>query len=430
MPVSLRSPTILACALAIAGIGASAPAHATWIFNRLQPAVQTSDHSSEVGISNDGRTVVFVSGAQEWIAGSSTSAEVYAYDLDTRFIELVSATQANVITSGVSPVVSRDGRYVAYLSYAGKYDNGTPEGGTLSGWQVVRKDRQTGLLELVTKTDTGVMLDAIEDEALSISGDGRYVAFASASPLLGATSNQVFRKDMQTGAVALVSVNTQTGNHATGINNVYMNSVSDDGRFVLFKSPNPLIPGVTTTGQIYLRDMVGNTTELVSRRDGANGEPSTVGVDYPALSPNGRFVLFKPYTGIGTFPNYSGVFLRDRVTQTVTSIPSPSALPAGSTCYGGDVSDVGIVFIQCGATGQAFLWAPGFDPQLMSYNGNGNLPNGSSGNSLGISASGLSMAFESGASDIDPSDTNGRVDVFLQFDSFEIFGIFRDGFED
>lgn len=429
MPVFPRPHTILACALAAAGCAAAAPAQAAWIYARLQPVSQTTDHSGEVSLSNDGKTVVFVSAATQWVDGTPPAAEVYAYDMDRSVVEAVSVTSGGDFTSGRFPSVSRSGRHVAYLSFGGLY-----EGGSLAGWQVVRKDRETGLLQLVTSTSAGLMLEsnANQDDATAISGDGRYVAFVSSSPSLGVATEQVFRKDMQTGAVALVSVNTNTGNPAPGNSAIRPHAVSEDGRYIVFKSPDPLVPGVTATGQIYLRDMVANTTELVSRQSGAGGAPSTTSVDHPAISPNGRYVLFKAYFGLGAPPNYSGVYLRDRLTHTSTSIPTPAATPAGSACFGGDVADNGLVIIQCGSAGQAFLWAPGAPngPELVSYNPSENPGNGSSGNTLGIDAAGLSMVFDSAASDLDPADTNQRNDMFVHIDSSVLYGIFSDSFED
>ncbi|MBB5208961.1 TolB family protein [Chiayiivirga flava] len=427
MPVSVRPPIVLACALA-AGLCVAAPARAEWIYARLQPAEQTTFASGDVSVSNDGKTVVFVSGATQWVDGTPPAAEVYAYDLDSAFVEVISITSTDTFTSGVSPSVSRDGRYVAFLALGGPYD-----GGTLSGWQVLRKDRVTGALELVTATGAGAPLgpNVNQDDVTAISGDGRYVAFVSRSPDLGVSTDQVFLKDMQTGTVEHVSVDASgAAPGAAGDAVMYSHAVSDDGRYVAFISPGPLLPGVTATGQVYVRDTVANTTELVSRRDGANGQPGTTGANRPALSPSGRFVVFQAYGGLGSFPNASGAFLRDRVTHATVSIPSPSALPAGSSCFGGDVSDAGTVLIQCGSTGQVFLWVPGSDPLLVSTDAGGNPANASSGNSLGIDASGLSMVFESIASNIDPADTNNSADVFLLVESSVIDGIFRDGFED
>ena len=419
-----RTPTVLACALAVAGLAAAAPAHAEWIYARLQPNTQTTDHSAEVNLSNDGKTVVFVSGATQWVDGTPPAAEVYALDLDTNMVEVVSITSTGGFTSGRYPSVSRDGRYVAYVSFGGMY-----EGGTLNGWQMVRKDRETGLLQLVTSTSGGTMLESgvNESDATSISGDGRYVVFVSGSPLLGVASDQVFRKDMQTGAVVLVSVNTNTGNPAPGNSDIGMHAISDDGRYIVFRSPEPLVPGVTTGGQTYLRDLVTNTTELISRQSGVNGAPSTATTAYAAMSPNGRFVLFKAFHGLGAPANYSGVYLRDRVTHTSTSITAPG----GVSCFGGDVADNGLVIIQCGSPAQAYLWAPGAAvAELVSYNPSQNPGNASSGDTLAINASGLSMVFQSSATDLDPADSNNSIDMFMHIESSIIDGIFSDSFED
>lgn len=430
MPVFSRPQTVLACALAAAGLGAATSAQAAWTYARLQPLTQTTAASSDVDISSDGKTVVFVSGATQWVPDTSPALEVYAYDLDTRVVEIVSivstANTPGQSLAGVRPSVSRDGRYVAYLTFGGPSDSGA-----LSGWQVVRKDRQTGLLELVTATSGGTMLGSNDnqDDATSISGTGRYVAFVSASPALGASTDQVFLKDMQTGAVHLVSAQMPSGAPSTSDASIRSHAVSEDGRYVIFKSPTPLLPGSTASNQTYVRDTVNNTTQLVSRQSGVDGQPSTAGSDYAAMSPNGRFVIFKAYTGLGAPPNFTGTYLRDLQTHTTYSLPVPSVLPAGSACYGGDVSDIGTVFIQCGSSGQAFLWAPGFDPELMSYDVNGNPAPASAGNTLAINASSQAMVFETSAA-IDPADSNGVIDMYIHVDENLLFGIFSDSFED
>ena len=50
---------------------------------------------------------------------------------------------------------------------------------------------------------------------------------------------------------------------------------------------------------------------------------------------------------------------------------------------------------------------------------------------IGVNASGLSMAWESSASNIDPGDTNGVSDIFVLVDESVVSDvIFANGFED
>lgn len=435
-----RSPTVLACALAAAGLAAAAPARAEWIYGRLMPqapTVQADNHSNSVDVSSDGKTVVFSSEATNWLPDTALQNKAVAVDLDTGLIEVVSRTTAGAVLRGESPAVSRDGRYVAFLNYAQNLDLGFPT----SNWQVVRKDRLTGTLALASANQAGdpVTGNGNDDDTVSISGNGRHVAFESASQGLGYVLPdgyvQIFVKDMETGQVELASEQSTGGAIPEGCT-LYPNALSDDGRFLVMTCRNAMVAGVTGLGHVYVRDLVQNTTEVVSRATGANGTPSTASSNRPGMSPNARFVVFQnpSYGGLGgTAATHSGIYLRDRVTHETVSVPAP-AIASFNNCYESDVSDVGTVLMECshGSSTNVFLFVPGVTatPVLVST-APGDVPgNGHSGYSLAMDASGLSMAFESSSTTLDPADTNARDDIFVLVDSDLLNRIFGDGFED
>jgi Tol biopolymer transport system component len=438
MSTFLRSPTALACALAAAGFTGAEPAHAEWIYGRLMPeapTIQANGHSDSVDVSNDGKTVVFSSSATNWVAGELyPNDKAIAVDLDSGLIEIVSRTTAGVVVRGESPVASRDGRYVAFLNYAENLDVGVPT----TNWQVARKDRLTGDLELVSANAVGEAATLNDDDTVSISGNGRYVAFESVSPNLGVvlpdSYRQVFVKDMDTGQVELASMQSGGGAIEEGCE-LYPDALSDDGRFLVFTCRNELLAGAGT-GQVYVRDLVQDSTELVSRGNGAGGAPAATSSNRPSLSPSGRFVVFQNplFGGLGgDSATHSGIYVRDRVLQTTVSVPAP-AIAGFNSCYESDVSDAGTVLMECssGSVTNVYLHVPGLagTPVLVS-NGPGDVPgNGQSGYSLAVDASGLSMVFESSATNLDPDDTNERTDVFVLVESALLDAIFGDGFED
>jgi hypothetical protein len=192
----------------------------------------------------------------------------------------------------------------------------------------------------------------------------------------------------------------------------------------------------------------------ILRRDLESGEETSVPIDpahadagYPAISPSGRFVSFQTrgYGGLGyadgtSETSNSGLYLRDRQTGTTTAIPRPTALPASSydSCAASAVSDVGSVVFHCnynwtgpGSYPQVFLFVPGAGaPEMISGTTGGQPGNNSAGASLGVNASGLSMAWESSASNVDPGDGNGVSDIFVLVEESVISEtIFANGFE-
>jgi hypothetical protein len=442
---------------------ACASARAEFIYARLVPGpgVEANGVSTDVDVSADGRTVVFSSSATNWSSVGSTynGDRAVAVDLDTGVIEELSVSGAGAFR-GEAPVVSFDGRYVAFLTYSSPYG---------PNWQVLRKDRQTGALTVASATAAGVAVSGgTNDNYPAISADGRYVVFDTSSPDLSAgAGTQIFVKDMQTGAVEMASVrsdgspagsDTLAGSAAAvlagmidqpaggGTCTFMTHALSGDARYLVMSCGAAMVPGATT-GQIYVRDLQANTTELISR-DNAHPSGTSAFAYRPAISSNGRFVTFqlRGYAGLGyangvDSTDNSGVYLRDRQTGTTQAIPRPSVIPASDydSCNTSSVSDVGSVMLACyytppGGSGrypQVFLYVPGQGaPELLSANAAGQPGNAQSGYSLAVNASGLSMGWASDASNIDPDDHNGSSDIFVLVDeSVVVDAIFADAFE-
>ena len=137
--------------------------------------------------------------------------------------------------------------------------------------------------------------DARIDRRGALSDDGRYVVFASGADGLSSEDDNrfenVFVKDRVTGAVTLVSRRTGAAG-APAHGTCRTATISDDGRRVAFTCLTPLDPADTNDHRdVYVRDLVTQTTSLVSRAAGgavANGE-----ADEPMISGDGSTVVFR-----------------------------------------------------------------------------------------------------------------------------------------
>lgn len=431
----------LASVLIVSGIAAlPAPARADFIYARLVPnGAEPNGDSKAVNVSSSGRTVVFASAAKNWVSGDTYNGNrIVAVDLDQGIVEIVSATPQGVVFRGEAPAVSGDGRYVAFLTYGSSYG---------PNWQVLRKDRLSGAVELASATAAGAAASTgTDDDTVSISADGRYVAIESASANFGVPTGsapEVFVKDMQTGALKMASVKSD-GSASGGNCSIEPHALSDDGRSIVMVCGAAMTAGATS-GQLYLRDLQANSTELLSR-GGAATAGSSAFVYRPAISPNGRFVSFqnRGYGGLGYadgahIDSNSGIYLRDRQTQTTIAVPRPAAVPSANydSCDVSAVSNFASIMLACplaaGAFSysQVFLYVPGTGaPELLSVNGASQPGDKPSGYSLSVNGSGLSMAWESTATNIDPADHNGKSDIFVLADE-SMFSdvIFANGFE-
>ncbi len=268
----------------------------------------------------------------------------------------------------------------------------------------------------------------------SVSGDGRFVSFASNSTNLvaGDTNGKedIFVRDRGTGAVERVSVASDEA-QANGFSNY--SAISADGRYVVIvSSASNLVAGDTNgASDVFLHDRDSGSTERISvASDGtqANTPPSALSLPRPAVSANGAFVAFVSNASNlvpGDTNGVHDVFLRDRATGTTERISvatdgaqgdSQSSFPAisadgryiafGSTAsnlISNDSNRVSDVFLRDRTMGTT---------ERISLGGAGN-----EGDSLSsfpaMSADGRYIAFGSSAANLVPSDTNAGFDVFV-----------------
>ena len=166
-----------------------------------------------------------------------------------------------------------------------------------------------------------------------ISADGRFVVFASTANNLVLNSNgvpfssaslpvmNVYLRDRDSGTTALVSVNK--AGSAGGNGDSWPRGVSTNGQFVLFESAaNNLVLGDSNNQyDVFVRDMVGGTTTLVSVN--TNGVSGNGYSRDSVLTPDGRLVAFASFASdlVTTDTNWiTDVFVRDLQSSTTLQV--------------------------------------------------------------------------------------------------------------
>jgi archaellum component FlaF (FlaF/FlaG flagellin family) len=212
-----------------------------------------NDQSLSPSISADGRFVTFSSSASNLVPGdTNTCGSVVpgsCPDIFVRDIQAGTTTRVSMASDGTqsdntseSPSISADGRFAAFASFA---TNLVP-GDTNGAGDIFVRDTQAGTTTRVSVASDGTQANS-DSRPASISGDGRFVAFASsASNLVPADSNSesdIFVHDLQTGTATRVSVASDGTQANSGSARP---SISGDGRFVSFDSvASNLVPGDT-----------------------------------------------------------------------------------------------------------------------------------------------------------------------------------------
>lgn len=302
------------------------------------------------GMSADRRFVVFNSYAANLVPGDTNNRpDVFIRDRVLGTTERISMSssgaQANSFNYGGS--ISADGRYVVFASEA----SNLVRGDTNNLNDVFVHDCLTGTTRRVDVSAAGEQADGMANFDPVISADGRYVAFSSiATNLLGGHDNDgtwdVFRKNLITGAIKNMSVFAR-GADPTLDSDAGAADISPNGRFVVFVTDAELTKADANDGvheeDVYLRDRLTKTTDWISR-PGPSGQHD--GEFLAAVSGHGRFVAFEsdaPLVAADT-NNADDIYVRDRKTGTTrrVSVASTGAqTPALSVSQAPDISDDG-----------------------------------------------------------------------------------------
>ncbi len=250
-------------------------------------------------ISSNGRFVVFGSSSSNLVPDDTNNTfDIFVKDLQTGLLTRENTSsngqQANNNSNGAVYDISADGRYLAFSSLA---DNLVPNDNNGQS-DIFLKDRITGITSRESTSSSGLQANNPSREP-SISKDGRYIVYLSyASNLINNDSNNncdVYVRDRLTGTTNRVSI-ANTDGQGNGCSSEP--SISGDGSKVVFKSsatnlvaqPITIPADFPDMNNIYLRNLTDNTTTLISM--GANGQSGDSYSDYAKISENGRFITY------------------------------------------------------------------------------------------------------------------------------------------
>lgn len=243
---------------------------------------------------DEGRYVAFVSSAPGLGGSLGKYRQIIWRDRKTGETRLVSATanggEGN--QASFAPAISADGRSVAFESYA---TNLVPVD-TNGVRDVFVWNADTNKVSAVSENrGTEANSECFEP---TISADGNLIAFSSSASNLtsgveGTSTVNVYLRDMQSGAVTLISKSEKTGKGGGGSNP----SISEDGRRIAFYNYFPLTKeDQNDLWDIYVWENGSPKLKRISKTasggDKDQGKESASRVVAPSISGNGKFVAF------------------------------------------------------------------------------------------------------------------------------------------
>lgn len=285
---------------------------------------------TRASLSADGRYVVYAARRSDFFDpsdGSRAIQDIFLWDKNDRSHRLLSKNAFGTVAdaSSYAPAISADGQHVVFVSHATNLTS-TVLNATQNIYHV---DLNADTISLISKDSSG-LTGAADSFYPSVSGDGRYVVFASsASNLVPDDTNNrpdIFLHDRDSAQTSRVSIATD-GTEAN--DSSFYPHISDDGSAILFvtraSNLDEALPpgGIFSSSYYYVHTPATNTTEMVNKNSNGSvirGSGLTDG-GYAGLSADGRYVLFTSGSenlvqagdslDTNTFPD---AFVRDRQT--------------------------------------------------------------------------------------------------------------------
>jgi Tol biopolymer transport system component len=396
-------------------------------------------------ISQDGHYVTFASGADDLALGSPSPAgsDVYVCDLFAGTNQIASVGTLGSAASGISyePVISGDGRYVAFTSAA----TNLIAGDTNNATDVFVRDLQFQTTTLVSANTAGTGEGNKDSYSPTISTDGRFILFVSQASNLTAGSfsgtDNLFLRDRQLGTNYALTKGGQGGAAMTPNGHfVAFAAASGSTAYVWDSQQAKQVASRTLSGTIQvlaispdgnrIASIAGSSSVSISIWDRESNKVYSVGSGYiiyshPGLrfSADGRYLTYALHA---TTPGTNQVYLYDCQTQTNLLVSHvANGLAAGDgTSDGPDISADGRFIIYRSAASDLVAGATNGLPEDFLFDTatglNTVLSSGAFGNGFAnnlslpplFSGDGHTVVFSSWGSDLLADDFNQSADVF------------------
>lgn len=347
-------------------------------------------------VSGDGKRIAFVSQATDLVDIQNTTNRdsVYLFDENIGLLRVSAKADGSLANgSSAAPIISRDGKRIAFKSSASDLTSQTDGNASedLFVWTQNATGPLAGTVQLVSVATSGTATGAAAtgggiigagagvSEQASLSDDGSLISFTSLATDLVAndTNNQkdIFLRNLTTGTTTLVSGNAG----AVGTGESSFSSISADGQTIAFRSAARNLDPNSTSGVlntfVYKAGATGPATTTLLTKVGnndANGPTNSV-----VISGDGSTVVFDSDAINLVAQDSNGT--RDVFS---TSVATPAVVLASSvgTGLGSATGSLASVLASQGA----------------------------------LSDDGSTVIFTSNASDLAPGDTNGLSDIFVR----------------
>ena len=379
--------------------------------------VESNGFSSGVSIADDGRYIIFSSDATNLVPNdTNNSNDIFIYDRSNQTVELINFAPNDTVADAPVSIgsISGDSRYITFASNASNLvANDTNEQRDIFVY-----DRTAKTTERISVASDGTQANDL-NLFNAISDDGRYVAYESmASNLVANDTNgqrDIFVYDRNEKTTERINV---ASNGTQANNHASLDSISDDGRYITFSSDATNLVPNDTNGQsdVFVYDRNKKTTERISvASDGTQANSSS---SFGSISGDGRYVAFESAATNLVANDTNGlndIFVYDRNEKTTEqiSVANNSSEPNGNS-YGASISDDGQYIAYVSEADNLVEDDTNQRADIFVYDRIEQTTKGFHGDSFPtISGNGEYVVFNSSLDNLVANDTNQAGDVFL-----------------
>lgn len=293
------------------------------------PRAPASGDIFEGVISGNGRYLYIVAMTGDLDpAVSSGIYHTYRYDTQTMTMSTASVTQAGAESNAIceQPRSSYDGSKIVMKCQSTNLEATLA---TNTGRQAVVKNLSTGLVSVASSTsDNSTVANGTQIHSPFITTSGSFVSFVSydsSNLVTGASSIQLYRKNLATGLIDLISADGAGTPAVAGkvFNHAHL---SDDGTSAVFAAQTGafgISPAFTTD---YFKDLTTGALSVAAKDEG--GTPVATNGGRPRLLADKKTIFFlSSATVLAAYPTNGRrqLYRRDHLTDEV-SIVSTSEL--------------------------------------------------------------------------------------------------------
>lgn len=396
--------------------------------------------SGAPSISGNGRYVAFQSDANDLVPDDNNNEQdIFVRDTVAGTTILVSRNVAGTGSgNGYSydPIISSDGRYVAFVSYANDL---TRNADANDGEDVFLRDIIAGATWLVSISSSGARAGngaSYSPRSIQTVADAVFILFVSDASDLSASTDMndaadVFVRDIRgtTHLISLARTGNRSGNQASGEPYMFVNATG--GVYVAFTSfASDLVPNDNNSASdVFLREVPLARTSLISENSiGAGSGNESSG--RPSMSRDLRYIAFESRASdlaAGDGNNADDIFVRDVVAGTTVLVTRNCADTASADAYSYDatISADGRYVVFASAASDL---VPGYFPNrsenvyrhdlvkrkttLLSQNWDQTGGGTNHSYAAALSTNGSVVGFESLAPNLAAQDSNEQQDVF------------------